>query len=109
MVFVFTLGLVAGPLLTVARVYQANIDREAAAERCYRIRYNKRQLFTDRLSVVFGLAGFYGSQFLGLCHCVNTAVVLTSIYNKFLWDIAIKKWHDMAEERPQHKTPQRKL
>jgi len=48
------LGLVAGPLMTYARIY--NQSEEAVYDRCYRLRNNRGQVRVDQASIV-GLLG----------------------------------------------------
>jgi len=47
-------GLVAGPLMTYARIY--NQSEEAVVDRCYRLRHNRGQVRVDQASLV-GLLG----------------------------------------------------
>lgn len=103
------LGLAAGPILTLARIKLAHINKEAAYERCYRLRYNKRQLFIDRFSCVAAAFGFYGARWFGLINSVNGCIIAAAVYNKFLWDLLPRRFHDVCEEPPLNKPPPRKL
>jgi len=103
------IGLLAGPIVEFARVKQAKISREDAKERCYRLRYNKKQLFVDRTALVGAALGFYTVNWLGLINGLNGSIVFSTLYNKFIWNFVPRKWHDMCEEPPLYKPPKRRL
>lgn len=99
----------AGPAVAFARVKQAKINFEEAKERCYRLRYNKQQLFVDRSTLVGAAMGAYMAKWLGLVNGINGLIVFTTLYNKFLWHKVSRRWHDMCEEPPLYKPPKRQL
>lgn len=56
------LGLIIGPLFTAARV--ASLTEHEVYDRSYRLRFNRNQLFVDRLSIVGAVAGAGVAHFL---------------------------------------------
>jgi hypothetical protein len=59
------LGLLAGPLFTAARLRGNDITDQSVWDRCYRIRYNKSQVRSDRLSLVGAVTGVIAASYLG--------------------------------------------
>ncbi len=56
-------GLVAGPLMTYAKIKSASTD--AIWDRCYRLRYNRNQIRADRMFLVGAAAGCAAASYLG--------------------------------------------
>ena len=56
-------GLVAGPFLTYSMI--RGMSNTNVYDFCYRIRYNKRQLRVDRMSLVGAAAGAVAASYLG--------------------------------------------
>ncbi|EDO46076.1 predicted protein [Nematostella vectensis] len=59
------LGAAAGPAMTYARVVGGGIDEDGLYDRCYRLRYNRNQVRTDRLAFLGTLGGAAGAMAMG--------------------------------------------
>jgi len=79
-------GLLLTPVMEYALIKGRKVDEAGLRDRCYRIRYNKKQLLIDRavfLASIFGLCAF---RWRGLVFGTNAAVLVGTVYNALLFD-----------------------
>jgi len=94
------LGIVAGPLMTYARLKSSGANDDAVYDRSYRLRNNRGQLRVDRGSIVGAVGGFALALPLATCPVtgalfgMSAGIISMAIYNN-----AILK----NEEKPKKK------
>ncbi|KAL3851617.1 hypothetical protein ACJMK2_015350 [Sinanodonta woodiana] len=80
------LGLLAGPLMTYARMRSVS-DPDGAYDRCYRLRYNRTQVKVDRASILGFVGGagiaYYmaGDAIFGGLVGMSGGIIITSVLN----------------------------
>ncbi|CDW54029.1 DUF1757 domain containing protein [Trichuris trichiura] len=94
-------GICLAPLLEAARLLDSNVTPESVEDRCYRLRYNKKQLFIDRSCALLGLIGFSLKGAKGMVFGIDAALVTTIFYNHFLWDRLDPKMKDRFNVKPE--------
>ncbi|VDO97611.1 unnamed protein product [Soboliphyme baturini] len=94
-------GAVLSPLAEFAWITMNGMSVEDVRRRCYLLRYNKKQLFTDRTVTVFGGMGYWMNSYTGLVQGVNIALAFTIFYNTVLWNYAPHSIRDYREEIPE--------
>lgn len=72
-------GLVAGPLMTLARIQ--TLKEEEIIDRCYRLRHNIRQLHTDRMTLLGSLVGLTFGRLGGFVFGLNFTLGLSYLRN----------------------------
>uniref|UniRef100_A0A5S6Q420 Solute carrier family 40 protein n=2 Tax=Trichuris muris TaxID=70415 RepID=A0A5S6Q420_TRIMR len=99
-----TIGLLSGicfaPIMEALRLTDPNVTPESIEDRCYRLRYNKKQLFIDRSCALCGLVGFSLKGAKGMVFAIDAALIATILYNHFLWDRIDAKLKDKFMEMP---------
>lgn len=58
-----------------------NVTEEGLMDRCYRLRYNKKQLTVDRVFTVGGFFGFVANRWTGLVVGGNMMVFAATVFN----------------------------
>ncbi|KFD46062.1 hypothetical protein M513_13066 [Trichuris suis] len=100
-----TIGLLSGiclaPLLEAIRLSDPNVTPESVEDRCYRLRYNKKQLFIDRSCALWGIIGYSLKGAKGMVLGIDVALVATILYNQFLWDRLDPKMKDRFNVKPE--------
>uniref|UniRef100_A0A914XQ25 Uncharacterized protein n=1 Tax=Plectus sambesii TaxID=2011161 RepID=A0A914XQ25_9BILA len=74
-------GLALGPLLTVGYAKARRLTDDELRDRCYRLRFNRNQLYVDRMSIAFGFVGWYYLRWAGCVDGINIALGLTTVHN----------------------------
>jgi len=59
------IGIPAGPAMTYMRIQGAKIDDDGLFDRCYRLRYNRNQVRTDRFAYLGAAGGTVGVLAMG--------------------------------------------
>eukprot|EP00914_Ancora_sagittata_P001429 GHVO01003716.1.p1 GENE.GHVO01003716.1~~GHVO01003716.1.p1 ORF type:complete len:167 (+),score=26.06 GHVO01003716.1:116-616(+) len=59
------IGAIAGPLMYGMWYMQAKPSTDAVVDRCYRLRHNKNQLFSDRMCILGLAAGAGFAKYMG--------------------------------------------
>ena len=88
-------------MLTYVYVNIRQLDEDALYDRCCGLRYNKKQLFVDRVFLVAGLWGFYSFGFYGLAQFGALSLFFTLPYNFLLYDRVprmLRDRHDLPPE-----------
>ena len=81
------LSFIAGPLMTNRVLSAKNADRDSVYDRCYRLRYNKKQVIIDRGSAFGAVSGsalagqMGGSPVLGALVGMSAGFVSMMVYN----------------------------
>jgi len=83
-------GALLGVLFTGPMMYmfgqKKNIDEEGWRERCYRLRYNKKQLLIDRAVTISVLMGWITMRWPGVVIGTNATVIVGAFFNEFFFD-----------------------
>ncbi|KRZ91606.1 Ribosome biogenesis protein bms1 [Trichinella sp. T8] len=79
------LGLCMAPMMQIA--HGKNKSQEEIIDRCYRLRYNKKQLYIDRTCTVMAAFGFWMRRMTGVVIGIDTALIITILYNRYMWDM----------------------
>ncbi|KRY89465.1 Ribosome biogenesis protein BMS1 -like protein [Trichinella pseudospiralis] len=87
------LGLCMAPVMQIA--HGKNKSQEEIADRCYRLRYNRKQLYIDRTCTVMAAFGFWMRRMTGVVIGIDTALIITVLYNRYLWDMTTHTITDM--------------
>jgi len=74
-------GLALGPVLTVGYTKALGLTDEELRERCYRLRFNRSQLQTDRFTLALGFVGWYYTRWAGCVDGINIALAFTGAHN----------------------------
>jgi len=81
------LSVIAGPLMTNRVLSTKKADRDSVYDRCYRLRYNKKQVTIDRGSVVGAVGGsalagqMGGSPMLGALVGMSAGFISMMVYS----------------------------
>ncbi|OUC42635.1 hypothetical protein D917_02770 [Trichinella nativa] len=73
------------PMMQIA--HGKNKSQEEIIDRCYRLRYNKKQLYIDRTCTVMAGFGFWMRRMTGVVIGIDTALIITILYNRYMWDM----------------------
>lgn len=79
------IGVPAGPAMTYMRMKSANVDDDGLYDRCYRLRYNRNQVRTDRFTYLGAAGGAVGAIAMG--GPLSTGVVMGFVGGTFLGGI----------------------
>ncbi|KRY51796.1 Ribosome biogenesis protein BMS1 -like protein [Trichinella britovi] len=79
------LGLCMAPMMQIA--HGKNKSQEEIIDRCYRLRYNKKQLYIDRTCTVMAAFGFWMRRMTGVVIGIDTALIITILYNRYMWEM----------------------
>ncbi len=90
-------GLAIGPLLTVAYVDYKKLEHDDLYDRCYRLRYNKKQLHIDRSAAGVGAIGLYVWRLPGMVTWANIGIIYAIFYNYLIWDRSPRLIRDHQE------------
>lgn len=74
-------GLLLTPIMEFAYLKWKNIDEAGVKDRCYRLRYNKKQLLIDRLVVLCAGLGWLALRWPGVVVGTCYAVFTGAFYN----------------------------
>ncbi|KRZ02658.1 Ribosome biogenesis protein bms1 [Trichinella zimbabwensis] len=87
------LGLCMAPVMQIA--HGKNKSQEEITDRCYRLRYNRKQLYIDRTCTVMAAFGFWMRRMTGVVIGIDTALIITILYNRYFWDMTTHTITDM--------------
>jgi len=80
------IGVLLTPVMEYAFIKAKKVDEKGLYDRCYRLRYNKKQLLVDRTVVATTFIGWLGWRWTGVVIGTNYAVIAAAIYNAFLFE-----------------------
>jgi len=79
-------GLLLTPIMEIGLIKSKPVDHDGLYDRCYRLRYNKKQLNIDRAVTVAGLFGWAATRSSGAVIGTNLAILIGTVYNALLFD-----------------------
>lgn len=96
------IGVPMGPAMTYMRIQGAKVDDEGLYDRCYRLRYNRNQVRTDRFAYLGTIGGAAGALAMG--GPLTTGVVMGLVSGTILGGVyntatAEKKTSSATEEK----------
>lgn len=74
-------GILITPFMTYGFIKSKNVDEEGLKDRCYRLRYNKKQLLIDRMVFYSSIMGWLFMRWPGVVYATNISVIAGTIYN----------------------------
>jgi len=103
------LGLLLTPPLEYFFIKGKKVEEDGLKDRCYRLRYNKKQLFSDRAVTVFAPLGWLAMRWPGVVMGTNFAVLGGAIINATVFDHLRKRslLKDEMEKPDPHYKPKK--
>jgi len=103
------IGLVIAPIMEFAFIKKKEVTEDGLFDRCYRIRYNKKQLTIDRAVTVSWIFGFAAMRWSGAVIGTNLAILVGAMYNALLFDRIRSKTGGDQMEKPDENYKPKKL
>jgi len=102
-------GLLITPIMTLGYISGMKIDEDGLKDRCYRLRYNKKQLLVDRTVTILAPFGWLSMRWPGVVNFTNFAVIGCAIINATIYDQVKHKrlFKDEMDEPDPHYTPKK--
>ena len=91
-------GLIAGPIVHVIHCTIIGYKQHELYDICYRLRFNKKQLFIDRATVFCSIPALYAYKSYGWVFGMNIGLITAVIYNTFFWKHTYQLFKDRASD-----------
>jgi len=98
------IGILITPFMTYGFIKSKNVDEEGLKDRCYRLRYNKKQLLIDRMVFYSTIMGWLFMRWPGVIYATNISVIAGTIYNALLFD-RLRSHHPLGGDQMETPDP----